>query len=85
MSLVLTFNLNFDVEVGGKAVISKYLTLRALLDFFRNRHPRPLELVFSRFIQRTNRTSNETTLTRARGSGGAEIRLANAMYAMAFS
>jgi hypothetical protein len=46
---------NFNVEVGLQATISKSVTLRTLLDLFRNRHLRSLELVFGRFIQQTNR------------------------------
>ena len=48
-----SFNINifhFNVEAKGRRFIMKLVTL-----FFRNRHPRPLELVFGRFIQRTNR------------------------------
>jgi hypothetical protein len=42
---------------------------------FRNRHPRPLELAFSRFIQRIDIILTKLHLKRARGSGGGEIRL----------
>jgi hypothetical protein len=56
--MVYNFNFktfNFNLEVGGKKIISKLVTLRTLVDFFRNRHHRPLELAFGRFIQRNNR------------------------------
>jgi hypothetical protein len=53
------FNINtfkFINEVGGKTIISKSETLRIMVDFFQNRHLRPLELVFGPFIQRTYRS-----------------------------
>jgi hypothetical protein len=46
---------NFNIEVGGLRFFSNSVTLRTLVVFFRNRHPRRLELVFSRFIQGTTR------------------------------
>jgi hypothetical protein len=53
-----SFNINifhFNVEAKGRRFFMKLVTLQTLVVFFRNRHPRPLELVFGRFIQRTNR------------------------------
>jgi hypothetical protein len=43
--------------------------------FFQNRHPRPLELVFSGFIEQTNIIFNKTTLKTREGLRRSKIRL----------
>jgi hypothetical protein len=48
-------NFNFTVEVGGQAVISKWVTLRTLVDFFRNRYLKGID-INSIFMKRPLRT-----------------------------
>jgi|AntAceMinimDraft_5_1070358.scaffolds.fasta_scaffold101270_1 hypothetical protein len=56
----------YNAVVGGKMIILKLVILRTLIDFFRNRHLRPPELFFGRFIQRTNRNFKKRELKCAR-------------------
>jgi hypothetical protein len=47
--------LNFNVKFGRQTIPFEISDFEGPARFFWNRHPRPLKLVFGRFIQRTNR------------------------------